>query len=174
MRKSELEKLVKEQGEKIKELGIIPKSREIAEKLGECKYVSEKWATANYMFVNESLRIDYQVYAMGDREIKIDYVEEHIWHNGFLAKEGAVQPRPAYPLYVKDDSAGCYRGSYEILEFKPDDWMRKLGILHSSIGKILQERKQEKEKKEALAKDPEVSENELKELEDRLGIKRRD
>lgn len=185
MKKSQLEQLVKEQGEKIEKLGIIPKSREIAEKLGECKYVSEKWATANYMFVNESLRIDYQVYAMGEREIKIDYTRvdyklhlkgyeefdyttELAWHRVFHAKERVASP-PQMPnsLIVHDD-----RRIYEILQFNPDEWMRKLDILYSDINKILRQREDKKEKEEEAAKDPEVPESVLKDLQDRLGIRK--
>ncbi|MFA5887240.1 MAG: hypothetical protein WC852_00835 [Candidatus Nanoarchaeia archaeon] len=170
MRKSELEKLVKEQGEKIEGLGIIPKSREIAEKLGECKYRSREWASEDYVFQDESLRIHYEVYAMGDSEVDITCINDdhyHTYDRVFHAKEGSTQPQPAHPLFVKDD-----RRYYEILEYKPGPWTKRIDDLYNGISKTLEARKQEKEKEEALAKDPEVSENELKELEDRLGIKK--
>ncbi len=166
MRKSDLEKLVKEQGERIERLGIIPKSKEIAQKLGNGGSCSKKWASADYKFEGESLRIHYEVYAMGDQEIQVDYAEEHIWHEMFHAKEGSPIKFPN-PLIVHDS-----RDNYEILKYKPGPWTRKIGTLYKTIGKALEARKQEKEKEDALAKDPEVPEDELKTLQDRLGIKK--
>lgn len=163
MRKSELEKLVKEQGEKIEKLGIIPKSREIATKLGVKSGTSEEWANANYILEDALLRVHYEVYAMGDRRIEIAYNKEPMFH----AKEGFLQPKFQDPLIVHEG-----RYAFEIWEYKPGPWTKRIEDLYNSISKVLETRKQEKEKEEALAKDPEVSENELKELEDRLGIKK--
>lgn len=164
MRKSELEKLVKEQGEKIEKLEIIPKAREIAEKLGECKYRSKEWASKDYVFDDKPIRIHYEVYAMGDQEIDISYNRENVFH----AKEG-VEPKIRNHLFVHDD-----RSSYEILHYKPGEWTSKLDSLYNGIGKVLEARKLEKARKEALTEDPEVPENEMKDLQDRLGIKKRE
>ena len=119
MRKSDLEKLVKEQGERIERLGIIPKSKEIAQKLGNGGSCSKKWASADYKFEGESLRIHYEVYAMGDQEIQVDYAEEHIWHEMFHAKEGSPIKFPN-PLIVHDS-----RDNYEILKYKPGSMDKK-------------------------------------------------
>lgn len=168
MRKSDLEKLVKEQGKKIEKLGIIPKSREIAQKLGRGGSCSEKWASADYVFEDESIRINYEVFAMGDSKIDISCINNdryRTYNRVFHAKDGELQPKFPNPVYVQD---GCMK--FEIWEYKPGPWTKRIGTLYNKINKVLEAKKQEKEKEEALAKDPEVPDNELKALQDRLGI----
>ncbi len=121
MKRIELEIAIQRQSEKIARHGIISKCRDIARYLGEGGNTSKEWATAHYVFSDDSLKIDYQVYGMGDEEFAVDSEGVGV----FCAKQRVNNP-PVHsnPLMVEDDNR-----RFEVLLYHPGVWEQKIETL---------------------------------------------
>lgn len=120
----DLERAIQEQIGKIVKSEIIPKCRDIAEKLGSGGSTSEEWATAHYCFNDDLINIFYQIYGMGDEELKISCKEERV----FEAIEHVTTP-PTRPNYV----VGIAGRRFEILLYHPGEWEQRMEILYRKL-----------------------------------------
>jgi len=109
----ELEMTMRDYAEKISESRLIQKCMQIAERFGKGGFTSEEWANERRVFDKESLKIDHEVFAMGDRKLRVYYSGEEVFGVKEKVNDYAKYPNPE----LKID-----RDRFEILCYKPGDW----------------------------------------------------
>ena len=121
MKRIELERAIHEQTERITKSQIIPKTRDIAQQLGEGGSTSQEWSSARYRFSDDLVSVDYEIYGMGDEQLRVasgnDKVFEAVEH---------VNTQPKYPNPVIDVD----RRRFEILMYKPGRWEQRIETLY--------------------------------------------
>jgi hypothetical protein len=113
MKRMEMEMAIKECAEKISESQLIQKCIQIAQKFGKGGHTSEEWANAKLIFDKGPLKIDYETYAMGDRELRVHYSGEEVFGVKEKVNDYAKYPNPELKIG---------RDRFEILCYKSGDW----------------------------------------------------
>jgi hypothetical protein len=132
MKRMEMEMAMRDYAEKISESKLIQKCAQIAEKFGKGGSTSKEWANERYVFEKEALKIDYEVYAMGDKQLRVHFSGEKV----FEVDENTGEPiKNPNPMIVQAD-----RSYFEILCYKPGDWE---SMVESIIRKMNEEVRRE-------------------------------
>ena len=125
MKRIELERAIQEQSNKITKAQLITKTKDIAKKLGEGGNTSQEWASARYKFSDDLINIDYEIYAMGDEQLRITSEDEKV----FEAVERVNNP----PKYSNHVVVNVDRRRFEILLYKPGRWEQRFDTLYHKM-----------------------------------------
>lgn len=132
MKVIEMEQSIQELVKQIYDTELVPKCIEVAHHMGKDRFANDEseWATANYIFEKDNVKVDFFIYAMGDQEIKVDYKGKRV----FEVKE-MVNSYPEYPnpiVRVKRELSDVPK-RFEVRSYKPGEWEELVQEMYHKI-----------------------------------------
>jgi hypothetical protein len=124
MNRLRFEHEIRERGRRVAESGLIKNCMTFAEELGKGGSTSAQWASARYDLIDGPVKVHYEVYAMGDREVKVYNGEKLV----FEAKE-RVNTQPKYPNPVIEIEGR----SFELMSYVAGNWENTIARLEAKM-----------------------------------------
>ncbi len=120
-----LEGAAKEKANQIIYSRLYTQCKDIAKKLGELTSRSSSWANARYIFEDKFLKIDFEVYAMADEELRVFHKGKKVL---LLDEVCNSPPNPQNPVIKVDEFK-----RFEVKTHELEAWQKRIENLCSSI-----------------------------------------
>ncbi len=121
----DLQTAIQLKSDRIRQSQLIQKLREIAQTQGSGGKIPGEWANAQYRFCDDVFEIDYEVFAMGDEQLRVIGDEKQVF---YAAERVTTLPKPDNPKVNVDGHR-----TFEILIYEPGIWEQRVKEIYQKL-----------------------------------------